>query len=104
MLYFLKNKIFLNQHPSLAPREHLWPWALGAPVEGLPLPNSEAVGESLCLWVPGHSLRQVPLLVGAWPEAASSTVTWGPGYVGFLWLSEFPDSYSSCTSGMSLTG
>lgn len=31
MLYFLKNKIFLNQQLSLALRDHLWPWVWGGP-------------------------------------------------------------------------
>lgn len=31
MLYFLKNKIFLNQQLSLALRDYLWPWVWGGP-------------------------------------------------------------------------
>lgn len=31
MLYFLKNKIFLNQQLSLALRDHLWPRVWGGP-------------------------------------------------------------------------
>jgi hypothetical protein len=58
MLYFLKNKIFLNQHSSQALRSHLRPWELGGPM---------------------HTAILQVRREESWPARSPSTPGWGKG-------------------------
>ena len=96
MLYFLKNKIFLNQHLILAPRDHLWCGHWEALCALLSLPLSEGIERAEPQTGPLVAGGGQPLL---WPGDLGVLVSYGssrfPKLTGFnqhrqswlVWLS-----------------